>query len=847
MKRGFWTVILVFFAAAVCGGEPVTGKLPSYLQENHNGSFRWIATHIDLDEPHLLILIDAHSDATTVDHSDEIREGIRRVVTLEERAQRIDRWTSNGRIQAYNWIEPLLPSPIERVLWIAKPQLTRAQQMRLQEQARDAIDGRIEFEARQSGSFAERWSVTDTLSFEKAPIATGPVLASIDLDFFTRMPEPEAEFIRLWNRLLEHPNLRGVTFAISRPWLQDDAEAFRLLQLALNQIRLVRGAEVEFEPFIPPGKDDSLKAREFAARGVPVPALHIEQAPPELRAFLGIYGGDYGVRVESEKWRELLEQWQPVCTIDLPLSVDGIYRTSPEDLPVLRVQSSEPPTQMRWWALKPAFSCYNLFPDLHVGKGFTNGAAPWVREIRINLGETSDGALTPGKLRAQLDSATGWGQVRIEAEVKTETGWLLTPPVEVRVAEGRGFQEGLSEQFGMPYVFGIGTVADQKADGPDLGWGNDCANYLVYAWRRTGRFLPWCNPAQLRSYLEPVAEEVTLDSAIALPEGAPERGLVVDFGNHVSALWKDVEPLGRLDRNDEMVHHLGGFPEKTTLGTLAETRPRFAVRQLPSEKVTRILVFGDVVLADVSPDAALHLKKYLPPADLMVANLEGIPGTYTPSKKRYNFTFPSEYLGVLQSLGIQAVSLANNHAADAGVQAIPAARQQIEALGIGVFGAGADLKSALQPWRVEVNGVKLSFIGISFFDSDAAEEGSPGIVVMEKHRSQIAEQIGEEKMAGRTVIVVPHWGREYTSKLDEEQIASARWLVDHGADAVAGSHPHVVQALQFWRGKPVAFSLGNAVYPEKLRGADSGAALLLELGTNGRVQKATLTRIGDSR
>src|SRR5438045_8572085 len=98
------------------GAAPIT--LPIYIEDNHAGSFYWLAEQLDLDEEYTLIHFDAHSDASAIFDSDKIRERLRRVASLDERRQLLERWRAAGAIQCFNWIETLMPAPISRVIWV---------------------------------------------------------------------------------------------------------------------------------------------------------------------------------------------------------------------------------------------------------------------------------------------------------------------------------------------------------------------------------------------------------------------------------------------------------------------------------------------------------------------------------------------------------------------------------------------------------------------------------------------------------------------------------------------------------------------------------------------------------
>lgn len=845
-----WLVAVLWMTCrAIAASEP--GILPVYIEDHHSGSFGWFASNICLTERH--VLVDAHSDATAVDHSDAVREGLRRVASEAQRVERMGEWRKSGRIQDFNWIEPLMPVPVEQIVWLAGWKLTAKEKARLQFDASVSVDGRLEFEARAVGELGGRWQVVDAEGFERWDPGTLPVVASIDLDFFAEMQPDEARkrFHQIWTRLLHLPALRAVSFAISRGWLPDDAQAFRLLGIALEELRLVRGARISFEPFAPTADyDDSLQARWLAVKGGKAPVFDLASAPQELRAFLVIHASDYSVKCCPKRWAECIARfadegdgWKVIMEGGQP-SIDGVFRVGSDSLPALQTRSTQgrdATGRVRWWALRPAAAGYRLWTSSELGKDFTgHQTSAWIREERVLLAETRDGALAADKWRRELDTATGWGRVRIEAEVETPHGWFLTPTAEVRVFSGEGFHAGLSEQFHMPYAFGIGVVHCGDLDGPDTGWGNDCANFLIYAWRRMGRVLPWGSPAQLRTRLRTLSENATVGSRVPMNDEEIKTGLVIDFGRHVAALWEDREPKGVLDGNDLVVHHLGGFPELMTLGKLAAARPRFAVRTLPRDVVCTVAIGGDVVLSGDEKMGINHISSHTQAADLAVVNLEGVPvRDAVPINRRYKFVFPPERLAWLKNAGVEAVGMANNHAGDAGCDGVCEALRFFQKDGFRAFGAGRNTDEAARPCLIERKGVRLAFFAVSCVDAlkagQVGDHPQAGVAVLPNHALQIKRAIDAAKADGRTVIVFAHWGREYTKEIDDEQREWARWLVDCGADLVAGSHPHVVQPLELWRGRLVAYSLGNALFPAGLTRNDGGGWLTIGMNRDGEI------------
>src|ERR1035437_1304127 len=114
-------LLLSAILASVTSGSGAR-PLPIYIEDNHAGTFYWLARQLDLDEPLSLIHFDAHSDASGIFDSDKIRTALRAVSSSEEREVLLQRWRSQGTIQCFNWIEPLMPAPVGRVIWVAGDQ-----------------------------------------------------------------------------------------------------------------------------------------------------------------------------------------------------------------------------------------------------------------------------------------------------------------------------------------------------------------------------------------------------------------------------------------------------------------------------------------------------------------------------------------------------------------------------------------------------------------------------------------------------------------------------------------------------------------------------------------------------
>jgi len=812
---------VAWMAGLWCGmlltGTAQTQRLPVFLTDNHAESFAWMARTFDLDAPLWLVLVDEHTDATAAERSEEIREQMRRVASTAARAERIEGWRAGGRLQAFNWIEPLMPRPIAQVVWVPKADLTDSQADEMTAAAVAALDGRLEVEPRGAGSFAGRWRTMSARDLERwEPGGLQRVVVSIDLDFFAGMDAADQRdaMERIWRRAMDWPGLAGVSFAVSRPWLRDDAEADFLVRLATELVARTRGVDLEIDASLDDRPDDSAKAVEIEGRPPRWDAAAVSPGVKELWANLGA-----SLRItDRERDWPLVQPTLRIVADDGEMDCDGVWRFEVGHAPALRVRGAHDGTgRVRWFALRSARKAYDFLPDTRLGKDFSESPGRWVYEERHEIGETYDFALA-----ADAWSADGPGRVRIEAEVESARGWLPVPPIELRLFEGSGFRRGLTESMGMPYGFGIALVAEDDLEAVETGWAADCSNVLIHAWRRAGVPLRWGDPGMLRGQLETLVERATVDAGVEISRKMIERGLVVDFGRHVAAVWEDREPFGVLDGSDLVFHHLGGYPEIVSLAELAESRPVFAVRTLPEpSRRIALKLAGDVVLADENRVVVDGFEKG--EADLFLANLEGVPSMRVPdAMPRYDFRFPPERLDWLRGRGVDAVSLANNHAGDAGRDGLLEGMVALRSAGLGFFGAGINEIEACRPWIAEVNVGKVAVFGLCIVDGMIAGPDAPGIAHLPTHQRQIHDEIQKARANGAAVLVMIHGGDEYRSEVNDSQRKWARWLVRRGARVVAGAHPHVLQRHETHGGAGIFHSLGNAVYPADLGKAGSG-------------------------
>ncbi len=306
--------------AAICFATLLVGAtlaaveaspLPIYIEDNHAGTFYWLAQKIDLDQPCMLILFDAHSDASGIFDSDKIRYALRNVASTQERQALLDRWRSKGAVQCFNWIEPLMPAPIEKVIWVPADKLSASQISEHRQQATALLDGHLEAAPRKSGPFQEAYIVSDFEHLEKQIDPNQRLIVTIDLDYFAGLAEAKREqaFARIWNFVIERPNLYAITFAISRPYLKSEDDADRLLKLAVMSALSLPMAQIEIEPFLTVANDHSNLAKKLMVKGERPPAFDVAQITQELRARILSERERINVLHDSARWQQLLRNF----------------------------------------------------------------------------------------------------------------------------------------------------------------------------------------------------------------------------------------------------------------------------------------------------------------------------------------------------------------------------------------------------------------------------------------------------------------------------------------------------------------------------------------------------------
>ena len=291
-------------------------------------------------------------------------------------------------------------------------------------------------------------------------------------------------------------------------------------------------------------------------------------------------------------------------------------------------------------------------------------------------------------------------------------------------------------------------------------------------------------------------------------------------------------------------------------GGLSDVAQGSTDTDVSAQDSVQLLFAGDVYLSDhvlEAYDAAGGIdgvvsKGYqqdIAAADYFMVNEEFPFSTRgTPAEdKQFTFRVQPKRVQLLQEMGIDLVTLANNHALDYGRDALLDTIDTLDQAGIAHVGAGENLDQARKPVYVELKGRRFAFIGATRVIPEAdwaAGTAWPGMFSAYDGGAALSKEIKEAKQQADYVIVYVHWGIEREERPNEVQTTLAHCLVDAGADLVVGAHPHVLQGIEYYKGVPIAYSLGNFVFGSSIPSTallqaevdDSGIQLHLIPGTS---------------
>ena len=185
-----------------------------------------------------------------------------------------------------------------------------------------------------------------------------------------------------------------------------------------------------------------------------------------------------------------------------------------------------------------------------------------------------------------------------------------------------------------------------------------------------------------------------------------------------------------------------------------------------------------------------HMRPYFEADDFTFINLEGVLGLNVGKQANKTFVFsgPEEYVQIMTTSSVEAVTLANNHSEDFGIEGYENTKRILDENGV------AYVEEDKTSIFVTENGLVIGLYADSFDFSE----------------SDIVENIAALEEQGAEIILCAfHWGTEGAYRHNDNQTRYAYAAIDAGADLVIGHHPHVLQEIEIYNGKLIFYSLGN--------------------------------------
>lgn len=268
-----------------------------------------------------------------------------------------------------------------------------------------------------------------------------------------------------------------------------------------------------------------------------------------------------------------------------------------------------------------------------------------------------------------------------------------------------------------------------------------------------------------------------------------------------------------------------------------------------------VIAIGDIVLNGPlnRPTGKGSVYDHLHTGDSCFANLE-MPFTKSEHDAEKLITIKADpmHASIIRDLGIDVVTVANNHGMDYGVEGLRETSETLDSAGIAHVGGGENVREAFAHVAKEFNGTKVAYLGVTttlpngsgagpsrpglagvrvftkyIVDTVTLDE-SPGMspfvetVTYKQDEEVLLQAIRDARAQADIVLVGIHWGVPYGwVAFTQDEIASyqqplAHAMIDAGASAIFGHHPHVVHGVEFYKDAPVFYSLGNFIFSNSI-------------------------------
>jgi poly-gamma-glutamate synthesis protein (capsule biosynthesis protein) len=316
---------------------------------------------------------------------------------------------------------------------------------------------------------------------------------------------------------------------------------------------------------------------------------------------------------------------------------------------------------------------------------------------------------------------------------------------------------------------------------------------------------------------------LTVTSELILYYGKRQNSLVSDDKpqNNGGILTEPTENEGTDLPEEDINKNNDKISESSALEDGKDT-----TNKTPASNDTVLVFGGDIYMSDsiinyykskgIKGVLSEDLLEEIRQADIAMMNQEfafSLRGT-PMEDKQFTFRIDPKYVNIFKDMEIDIVTLANNHILDFGRDALEDSFSTLENENIKYVGAGRNLGEAKQAEYFEVNNKTIAILGASrvipVVNWNAGETTSGLLTTYDA--TILVDEIKMAKANSDTVIVYVHWGIERNTYPEDYQRNLAKQYIEAGADLIVGSHPHVLQGIEYYNGKPIVYSLGNFMF-----------------------------------
>lgn len=293
------------------------------------------------------------------------------------------------------------------------------------------------------------------------------------------------------------------------------------------------------------------------------------------------------------------------------------------------------------------------------------------------------------------------------------------------------------------------------------------------------------------------------------------------------------------------------------------TRPTCTVCVPAPKDSVEIVIVGDVMahlpqvesarVGEEAYDFTPHFEGVRPlfgAADYVVANLETTLSPRPPYSGYPSFSTPEQLARDLAAVGVDAVTLANNHITDKGAEGVLHTLAALDNAGVDYVGVGVPAVRAGRAggFIARVGSFRVAFVAAT----DLLNRPAKGVDVAMLDTLTQGQKVDSVRDRADLVVALVHWGEEYHRLPSQRQKTLAKWMRSRGVDVVVGSHPHVIQPFEVERNEEgrtvgaVFYSLGNFISNQNDVGTDRGVAVRIGLHRKSAVGSIDLTIEADT-